>query len=99
MSSDAIVVGGGPCGSFAAFNLAKLGAKVSVFEEHHEIGAPSHCTGLVSISGLKHLGLDPLPSRIVENVIRGGNYSLVKRQAILGSFFFTGNVCCQSCSF
>ncbi|MDH7564017.1 MAG: NAD(P)/FAD-dependent oxidoreductase [Candidatus Bathyarchaeota archaeon] len=69
--SDVIVVGGGPCGSFAAFNLAKKGVNVTVFEEHAEIGVPSHCAGHLSIRGLKNLGLYPLPSRVVENVIYG----------------------------
>ena len=33
-ASDAIVVGAGPVGSFTALNLARLGAEVTVFEEH-----------------------------------------------------------------
>jgi digeranylgeranylglycerophospholipid reductase len=69
--SDAIIVGGGPCGSFAALNLAKLGAKVRVFEEHAEIGSPSHCPGHVAINGLESLGLYPLPAKIVENTFYG----------------------------
>jgi digeranylgeranylglycerophospholipid reductase len=69
--SDAIVVGGGPCGSFTALNLAKLGASVTVFEEHNEIGVPSHCAGHLSIHGLKHLGLRSLPAEIVENTFYG----------------------------
>lgn len=69
--SDAIVVGGGPCGSFAALNLAKLGVDVNVFEEHARIGVPCHCAGHLSIKGLKLLGLHPLPSEIVENVFYG----------------------------
>jgi len=69
--SDAIVVGGGPCGSFAALNLAKGGVKVNVFEEHAEIGVPSHCAGHLSIKSLGFLGLYPLPSGIVENVFYG----------------------------
>jgi geranylgeranyl reductase family protein len=64
--SDAIVIGGGPCGSFAAYNLAKLGAEVTIFEEHPEIGVPSHCAGHLSIKGLKHLGQYSLPKGIVE---------------------------------
>ncbi len=40
ISSDVVVIGGGPVGSYAALNLAKLGVKVSVFEEHPEIGLP-----------------------------------------------------------
>jgi len=69
--SDVIVVGGGPCGSFTAFNLAKQGANVAVFEEHGEIGVPCHCPGHLSIKGLKRLGLYPLPEGIVENTFYG----------------------------
>jgi digeranylgeranylglycerophospholipid reductase len=69
--SDAVVIGGGPCGSFTAFNLAKLGASVTVFEEHREIGVPSHCAGHLSIHGLKRLGLHSLPAEIVENTFYG----------------------------
>jgi digeranylgeranylglycerophospholipid reductase len=69
--SDVIVVGGGPCGSFTAFNLAKLGVNVAVFEEHNEIGVPSHCSGHLSIKGLRKLGLYPLPAEIVENIFHG----------------------------
>lgn len=72
--SDVVVVGGGPCGSFAAYNLAKLGAEVTVFEEHPEIGVPSHCAGHLSIKGLKHLGQYPLPNSIVESTFRGAAF-------------------------
>jgi len=67
---DAVVVGGGPCGAFAAQTLAKLGADVAVFEEHKEIGLPSHCAGHVSLNGLKRLGLR-LPRKIFDNEIYG----------------------------
>jgi digeranylgeranylglycerophospholipid reductase len=69
--SDVTVVGGGPSGSFTAFNLAKQGVNVAVFEEHDEIGVPSHCPGHLSIKGLKRLGLHPLPEGIVENTFYG----------------------------
>jgi digeranylgeranylglycerophospholipid reductase len=69
--SDVIIIGGGPCGSFAALNLAKLGVKVKIFEEHADIGFPTHCPGHVAINGLKNLGLYPLPERIVENTFYG----------------------------
>lgn len=68
--TDIIVVGGGPCGSFSAFKAARLGAEVSVFEEHREIGVPKHCAGLLSIAGLTRLGLR-LPYRIIENEFKG----------------------------
>jgi digeranylgeranylglycerophospholipid reductase len=72
--SDAIVVGGGPCGSFAALNLATRGVNVEVFEEHNEIGFPSHCPGHLNINGLRSLGLYPLPSKIVENTFHGAKF-------------------------
>jgi digeranylgeranylglycerophospholipid reductase len=71
---DAVVVGGGPAGSFAALNLAKLGAGVAVFEEHTEIGVPSHCAGHLSIRSLRSLGLYPLGGRIVENTFSQANF-------------------------
>ena len=61
------MVGGGPCGSRAAFKLAKRGFKVTVLEENIQIGVPSHCAGHVSIKGLSNLGLLPLPKELVEN--------------------------------
>jgi geranylgeranyl reductase family protein len=71
---DAIVTGGGPVGSFAALNLAKLGAKVTVFEEHEAIGIPSHCAGHLSIRSLRNLGLYPLSGKIVENTFSQANF-------------------------
>ncbi|MEM3641711.1 MAG: NAD(P)/FAD-dependent oxidoreductase [Candidatus Bathyarchaeia archaeon] len=69
--SDAAVVGGGPCGSFCALNMAKKGVKVTVFEEHSEIGVPCHCAGHLSINSLKNLKLYPLPRGTIENVFYG----------------------------
>jgi geranylgeranyl reductase family protein len=45
---DAIVVGAGPAGLYAAHALVEEGLDVLVLEEHGEIGAPTHCTGIVS---------------------------------------------------
>ena len=64
--TDVMIIGGGPVGSYAALNLAKLGVKVTVFEEHPEIGKPSHCAGHLSIRSLRSMGLYPLPNGIVE---------------------------------
>ncbi len=73
-SADAIVVGGGPVGSYAALNLAKLGVKATVFEEHPTIGFPSHCAGHISIKSLRSMGLYPLPKGIVENTFCAANF-------------------------
>src|SRR5436190_23452989 len=48
MSIDALIVGGGPAGLYAAWRLAQSGCSVVLCEEHEEIGQPSHCTGVLS---------------------------------------------------
>jgi len=71
---DAVVIGGGPAGSSFALELAKRGFEVAVFEEHPEVGIPSHCAGHLSIRSLRNLGLHPLPESIVENVFSVANF-------------------------
>jgi digeranylgeranylglycerophospholipid reductase len=73
-SVDAIVVGAGPVGSWAALHLAKSGASVRVFEEHSPVGLPSHCAGHLSIRSLRSLGLYPLPGGIVEATYCQANF-------------------------
>src|SRR2546430_13854845 len=45
---DVIVVGAGPAGLYSALRTAEAGLDILVLEEHTEIGAPTHCTGIVS---------------------------------------------------
>ncbi len=71
---DAVVVGGGPAGSFFSFELARRGFDVAVFEEHAAVGVPSHCAGHLSIRGLRGLGLYPLPCGVVENTFSAANF-------------------------
>ena len=71
---DVVIIGAGPVGSYAALNLAKLGINAAVFEEHPQIGYPSHCAGHLSIRSLSSMGLYPLPSGIVENTFRTANF-------------------------
>ncbi len=73
-TQEAVIIGGGPAGSYAALNLAKIGVKVKVFEEHSEIGLPSHCAGHISIRSLRNMGLYPLPEDIVENTFDTANF-------------------------
>jgi geranylgeranyl reductase family protein len=63
---DVIVAGGSVSGLLAARETAAGGLSVAVLEEDSEIGTPEHCGGLVSIAGIRNLGLVP-DSAAVEN--------------------------------
>jgi len=69
VSTDIVVVGGGPTGSFSALQAAKLGAHVTICEEHNKVGVPSHCTGHISLAGIRRFPVN-LPKKIFENEIK-----------------------------
>jgi digeranylgeranylglycerophospholipid reductase len=71
---DVAVIGGGPVGSYAALHLAKKGVPVTVYEEHSEVGVPSHCAGHISIRSLRSMELYPLPDGIIENNFSVANF-------------------------
>lgn len=56
---DVVVAGGSVSGLLAAREAAAGGLSVAVLEEDSEIGTPEHCGGLVSIAGVRNLGLVP----------------------------------------
>jgi digeranylgeranylglycerophospholipid reductase len=57
---DVVVAGGSISGLLAAREIAsKSSISVKVLEADHEIGSPEHCGGLVSLSGLRKLGIVP----------------------------------------
>jgi len=56
---DVIVAGGSIAGLLCAREIASQGNSVLVIEEDYEIGTPEHCGGMVSSSGLEHLGVIP----------------------------------------
>jgi geranylgeranyl reductase family protein len=71
---NAVIIGAGPAGSYTARRLAMLGVKTDVYEEHTEIGVPSHCAGHISIHSLKKFGYYPLPKNIIENTFNAANF-------------------------
>ena len=50
---DVVVVGGGPAGSMAAYEVAKLGGKVCLLEKDRDIGYPVRCGEAAGSSGIE----------------------------------------------
>ncbi len=67
---DVIVAGGSVSGLIAAREAARNDCSVAVLEEDSEIGTPEHCGGLVSMEGMKNLGIVPDASAIENNRIK-----------------------------
>jgi geranylgeranyl reductase family protein len=57
MLHDALVVGGGPAGLYAARELARRGFRVVVCEEHERVGDPVHCTGVLGEETFDQFGI------------------------------------------
>ena len=66
---DVVVAGGSLSGLLTAREIGSRSSNsVKVLEADHEIGTPEHCGGLVSLSGLRKLGIVP-SSRTFRNHI------------------------------
>ncbi|HET6780348.1 MAG TPA: NAD(P)/FAD-dependent oxidoreductase [Nitrososphaera sp.] len=63
---DVLIAGGSVSGLLAAREIAAGGLSVAVVEEDAEIGTPEHCGGLVSINGIRNLGIVP-DANTIEN--------------------------------
>lgn len=55
--TEVLVVGGGPGGLWAAARLAESGIRVTVCEEHPDIGEPVHCTGILAAESFDEFDL------------------------------------------
>ena len=71
------VVGGGPAGLHAAALLSARGFRVVLFEEHHAIGEPVHCTGLIAAETYEQFDL---PADSVLNRLRTVRFYPPSRQ-------------------
>jgi digeranylgeranylglycerophospholipid reductase len=56
---DVIIVGAGPAGSCAAYELASVGHNVAVFEDKSAPGLDVCCTGIISTECFHSLGVSP----------------------------------------
>ncbi len=72
MGSDALVVGAGPAGLLAAKEIASKGFSVKILEEHNRVGVPSHCSGLISIEGLRRIGVEASEKFVQNEIVCGG---------------------------
>lgn len=70
---DLHVVGAGPAGTFAAITALREGKNVLLSEEHKTVGIPSHCSGLVSASGLEQMKDVIDYPRVIRNTITRAN--------------------------
>jgi len=68
-------VGAGPAGLLAAREAAQRGINVKVVEEHPVIGEPNHCAGILSVEGLRLLGLKPSKDFVQHEIVGGRIYS------------------------
>ena len=68
-----VTVGAGVAGCEAALEAAKKNAHVLLLEEHPQVGLPTHCSGVVSLSGLELLGLDA-HSSFSQKLIHGARF-------------------------
>lgn len=72
MEYDVIVVGAGPGGSTAAYELARRGAKVALIEQH-QLPRYKPCGGCLSLK-IDHI-LDPDFHRLVEKTVYGATFT------------------------
>lgn len=67
-STKVAIVGGGPAGLITGNAIAKKGFRPLIFEQNEEIGKPNHCAGLISLKGLKRIGIKPNPNYIQQKI-------------------------------
>ena len=68
---DALIVGGGPVGSYVAREISKKNYNVAVLEKNKEIGIPMNCAGLVTPRVFEIADISK--KDVVQNKIKGAN--------------------------
>ena len=65
------VVGAGPAGLLSSYFLLRKGYNLKIFEEHSEIGIPSHCAGVISLFTFSFFRKLLCSSNFLQNVVKG----------------------------
>lgn len=68
LTTDVVIVGGGPAGSICARECAKAGLDTIVIDRRQEIGAPKRCAEGLSLEGLERVGVKPDPRWAVATI-------------------------------
>ncbi len=72
------IIGAGPSGSLAGQQATSETSEssIAIFEEHNQIGKPSHCSGLIALDGLLDLGLKQsfIRKNLVENEVKKARF-------------------------
>ncbi len=71
MKEKVSVIGGGTAGMIAARALAEKGISTRVYEQKAVIGHPIHASGILSVKGLRSLGVDYRTA--LTNTLKGAN--------------------------
>jgi geranylgeranyl reductase family protein len=79
LQRDVVVVGGGPGGLQTATCLAREGVDVAVLEEHDQVGAPVHCTGVLAQEAVAELDL---PRETILNTLSTARFHSPSGRAI-----------------
>ena len=74
METGIAIIGAGPTGLIAAREAASRGAQVTVLEEHEQVGLPVECAGLLSLRGLRLIGLEPSGPYVLNDRLRGARF-------------------------
>src|SRR3989338_1919946 len=93
------IIGAGPAGGFTAYQLAKKGFDVRVYEEHEKIGVPVQCTGIVTsaIKDILHIKKEVVANKITKTRVYAPNGKFVeiklRENFILNRTLFDSQIC------
>lgn len=85
MKFDAVVIGAGPGGSAAAYQIAKAGLKVLMVEKRAEVGSPKRCAEGLSFSSMERMGIK-VPDNCVARKISGATVYAPNGKSVRADF-------------